>query len=409
MNKQNTTGQVEEEGHQLPPRRSPLGRDEQQPSSAASAPEGVASRAAHERVTAEEFADALAALETREQALRDTVPIGEALQQLGITGATPEEVWAQVRAQREQPALRQQSQEHERERRPRQGRRRRRAAAAALGAAALIAGGLLSLVGRHQTREAFVESPAPVTAPVPANATAAGALRTLAEVPDERFVECTPETLVRLLRAGPSAAMTPPVSSDAPGASQAAAALAASEVIVRELGAHPRNGWLLIKHGGRVYVRGYTAAMSPGAMAALGKIRIYSGRLDNTGAGGLAYLEPITLRVGSFRFEGRDPRPASPASSFRTCTPTSTPGRSPSFKTRQEGPARRQASRPAGSRRGLSRLRLPPGVHPPEACRRIRSALSRGGEWRRREDMSDEFERCLTDLQRRMLETARGS
>jgi hypothetical protein len=98
--------------------------------------------------------------------------------------------------------------------------------------------------------------------------------------------------------------MTPPVSSDAPGASQAAAALAASEVIVRELGAHPRNGWLLIKHGGRVYVRGYTAAMSPGAMAALGKIRIYSGRLDNTGAGGLAYLEPITLRVGSFRFEG---------------------------------------------------------------------------------------------------------
>jgi hypothetical protein len=223
----------------------------------------------------------------RDHVLQDTVSIGEAVQQLGVTAATPEEIWAQVRAQREHRAR---GREIRSPRRSGRGRRRsvlssgRRSLAAAAVAAALTGAGWWGLAGRREMPIAR-ELPAPETAPAPAPA-AAGTLRTLAEIPDGQFVECAHEVLERLLKGGRRAD--------------------ASKLIVRDLRAARADGsWLLVKHGGTVYVHGYMAPMSPGAMAALGTIRIYSGRLDDRRAGGLAYLEPITLRVrGGFSVHG---------------------------------------------------------------------------------------------------------
>jgi hypothetical protein len=113
-------------------------------------------------------------------------------------------------------------------------------------------------------------------------------LRTWAEVGEGEVVEAKPAVLRRLLRGEP----------------QGSPAL-----VVRDPGAHPRaDAWLLVKHGGAAYLRGYTAPASARVLSQ-GTVRLYSFPFDDTGAGGLAYLKPLTLRVGSFAAEdiGSDP------------------------------------------------------------------------------------------------------
>jgi hypothetical protein len=236
--------------------------------------------AAQARVTAQEFAQAMAALESRNPTTTsdtDTLPIGEALQQLGLA-ARAEDVLAEVSTQREQRARREQ------ERRSR-GRQNRALAWSAAGAATLLGLGALALVPHTAPPPAHIEVPA-VATPVSSTPypTSQSTLRTLDEIPDGRMVRARPQIVHLLLKGKPQ---------NSPA------------LIVSDGEATPSDGsWQLIKHGGAVYVHGYMAAMSPRVLSSVGQVRIYNSPLDNTQIGGMAYLKPVTLRVGNFAYHG---------------------------------------------------------------------------------------------------------
>lgn len=195
--------------------------------------------AAQVRVTPEELAAAVARLEARKAGTDGRIAIGEAVRELSLD-ATSEEVLAEVQAgrQAQTPAPLQKKQ-----------RRGLRFVASAALIGLLVGGSNLLFVSRSVTPGPATISPAinlSPTAPQPASITApndllvrdaSGKIVLLSEVPDNQPVYAT-------LTATDTSAQWTNVSSDSSSAAQ----------------------WILIKHGGRVYLRGWIADMSDAAL-----------------------------------------------------------------------------------------------------------------------------------------------
>jgi len=189
--------------------------------------------AAQVRVTPEELATAVSRIEARkdtDQRRADgTIPIGEAVQQLGLA-VTPEEVLAEVQAIRQEPM-------RTKKRRPLPARR----LVLALGLGGVLLGlGLgensLSQMRSHQAAKSAGVSTA---APVPSNAPKPISLD------PNLLVSTASDKLVRLSEVGDNQ----PVGCNYSGGSFL-----------------PSSGgltfWTLIKHDGRVFVRGWIPRMS---------------------------------------------------------------------------------------------------------------------------------------------------
>jgi len=194
--------------------------------------EAAAPPAAQVRVTPQELAAAIARLEARQGENEGTIPLGDAVQELGLN-ATPEELLREIEAGR----ARQQ------ERPPRtRGARLLRIGMSGLAAGALLLGGLFAV------RTAPAPPPPVVTVTAPAVPQAApigvpdtllvrqrdGKMVLLAEVPDGQPVLC-------LLEATENGARL--------------ADFTAANV-----------HWTLVKHGGRAYLRGWIGDMSDTAL-----------------------------------------------------------------------------------------------------------------------------------------------
>jgi len=200
-------------------------------------PDILSQPAAQVRVTPEELATAVSRIEARkdtDQRRADgTIPIGEAVQQLGL-GVTPEEVLAEVRAARAQRATQ------------RKGPSPRQRLGLMLG----VGIGLVGLVGWWSVPRVDPNQVPPHVAlsvpqtvlrrlPLDPNLLVGdktGKLVMLSEVGDEQPVRCG-------YFAGGLRQYTP-------GGTGVT--------------------WILIKHGGRVYIRGWMLKMSPKALAANG-------------------------------------------------------------------------------------------------------------------------------------------
>ncbi len=229
------------------------------------------------RVTPEELARALASLEARkDQSAREaagTISIGEAVQQLGFD-ATSDEIWAEVQAQRQHQA------QVVGTRLPRKTRRR-----LWLG----VGVGLIGIVGMGFVTEARDAAPySTVEAPTVqyvAPTAPQTVIKTPAEVPNNGTFYCDAATAQVLLR-HPSAAARVLVTQGRP-----------------DTGALTDASWTFTKHDGRLYVHGYMAPRSAGAMR-LGHIPIYNEDLDATGAGGANNSQAVTLPVGGFHLDG---------------------------------------------------------------------------------------------------------
>lgn len=195
-------------------------------------PEMPLQPAAQVRVTPQELAEALARLEARQGEREGTIPLGDAVQELGLS-ATPEELLREVEAGRA---------------RHQASRPRTRLAKAGRTAAAALACGLLLLVGLFAFRS---EAPAPsvavaVSAPVtPSAAPITTPPNLLVRQPDHKMVLLS------------EVADGQPVFCD----------LAATDTGAKLADFAPGDGhWTLIKHGGKVYVRGWIGDMSDAAL-----------------------------------------------------------------------------------------------------------------------------------------------
>ena len=228
------------------------------------------STASQTRVTPEELAQALAAIETRKQAevsrLAGTIPISQAVSELNLD-STPEEILAEVQAQREQiqreqaeqqaqaGQQRQAAQQADRQFVAPQARRRGRWArlVAPLFFVWLLAhNGLLPHFGTHSTH---------IAAPI---------LRSLAQVPDGKEVYADDAALVQISEGKPQAQIT--VSENATG-----------------------NRWTMVKIGAHVYLRGYIAS-TDSLQPLRGKaLNVYND--DNSGEMEGERTSNITLRV----------------------------------------------------------------------------------------------------------------
>lgn len=222
-------------------------------------PQSSPQSAAQIRVTPEELAVALARLEARREGETDgTISIGEAVSELGVT-ATPEAIWAEVQAARVQQAT-------ARTKRP--THRQRLALLSAMGL------GLIGLIGWWSTPHAADDQATPAVAlpapqPVPARISfqsdllvgdAHGKLVMLSEVGDNHPVRC---------RYGDGSFQQFIPGDNAPQ-------------------------WQLIKHDGKVYVRGRTLPMSPKVFSSYGA--------DVTAvANDPGFSIPITLPVSGFK------------------------------------------------------------------------------------------------------------
>ena len=194
--------------------------------------------AAQVRVTPEELATALSRIEARKDAgqrqVDGTIPIGEAMQQLGVD-ATPEEVLAEVQAIRQEPM-------RAKMRRPSVAER----LVLSLGLGGILLGLGLGGNSLSQMRSHQVAEPASVStaAPVPSNAPkpisldpnlivkdASGKLVMLSEVGDNQPVQCT---------------------FDNQGTTFSQYSFDNAQAL-----------WTLIKHDGKVYVRGRVLKLSP--------------------------------------------------------------------------------------------------------------------------------------------------
>lgn len=203
-------------------------------------PETPLQTAAQVRVTPEELASALSRLEARKDAGQrhadGTIPIGEAVQQLGIE-TTPEEVLAEVQAGRQKVTLRKQ--------RLPLGQR----LVLALGLSGVLLGlaldgnALVQMRSRQWTPPASVGS-VPHSILLSPNllvSDSSGKLVDFSTVKDDRPVQCN---LVESYNQVRSYQWTS--SSD------------------------PQNTWTLIKHGGHVYVRGWIGNISPDVLETSG-------------------------------------------------------------------------------------------------------------------------------------------
>lgn len=225
--------------------------------------------AAEVRVGAKELADAVAALQARkEEAARrveGTIPIQEAIDELHLD-ATPEEILAEVRAQRGARANGQ--------------HRLRRRLAPLLGVGVVLIGWAI-----HEARTGPAEPPgttatiavtSPTITPLPAVPltiapdarlqvqTASGpSLWTLAEIPDDRPFRAR----LRDDRSGFDSFLISP------------------------------GDWTLVKHNGRLYVRGWIDAMSPRALEQTA-VEI---RNNGTYVAGQQKVIHVTLALDNFR------------------------------------------------------------------------------------------------------------
>ncbi len=209
--------------------------------------------AAQVRVTPEELAAAVTALQIRKEGQPGTIAIGDAVEELGAD-VTPEEVLAEVLARRTKP----------------KSMRDFRALACAFACVALFAG-VESVVASHHHIASKI-----------ASATAAGFVQpdTFNEVGDEQQVYVDPYGLSQILEKVPQ-----------------------SQVRVSLTVVEP--SWGLIKHGDKVYVQSYVSSQSRSQLKQ-SHVALYSSPPDGyimpTGNGQLSYTV-ATLPVNGMRFE----------------------------------------------------------------------------------------------------------
>lgn len=155
--------------------------------------------AAHVRVTPEELTAAVAALEARRQGIPDTLAIGDAVTELSLTN-TPEDILREVQARRER----------EQKQRRRTAIKRKWAASLSLSLFCLLGFGLYSAVGSGFSDDTHPEwGPLiPSTTPFAMEARVLAldpaspkhTITTLAEAPDGKTVDCSPDALNALAR-----------------------------------------------------------------------------------------------------------------------------------------------------------------------------------------------------------------
>lgn len=194
--------------------------------------ESAAPPAAQVRVTPQELAAAIARLEVRQGENEGTIPLGDAVQELGLS-ATPEEILREIEAGRAQYKAN-----------PPQTRFQKAsgAAVAAAAAALLLLGGLFAFHSGETTPQA----PAAVSAPNTPQAAVIG-------IPTNLLVR-QPDHKMALL-------------SEVPDGQPVLCELAATETGAKLADFAPAaSHWTVIKHGGKVYVRGWIGDMSDTAL-----------------------------------------------------------------------------------------------------------------------------------------------
>jgi hypothetical protein len=241
------------------------------------APHAAAS-AAETRVTPQELADALTAIEARrterDRQIEGTIPIGEAVRQLGLEIA-PDEILEEVRAQRTRQAAVEEAQTL----RAAQPKARPRPW---LWLVALVFAPFFLYSLRSGTRV----PPSPAATPVLSSSQQSailvvdeigerGVLRTLAEIGDGRPVRCGWTDAVSLLTGGEASSYGYMEGQEQSG---------------------PKR-WRIIKHGGRIYLRGWLALPMSEAALQTGAVTLYSAPSSKEAT-------PITLPVETSRYQG---------------------------------------------------------------------------------------------------------
>ena len=224
------------------------------------------SQAAQVRVTPQELAAALAHLEARQGGLEGTIPLGDAVQELGLN-TTPEELLREIEAGRAR------QQENQPRTRPPLSER---LALTVVSALALVTfGGML----------AFLRTvpPSPATATLTAAAPQAAPIG----VPDTLLVQRRDHKMV-LLSEVPDGQ---PVFCDLAGAETGA-----TPAHFADFSPGPRH-WTLVKHGGQVYVRGWVSDMSDTALRSTVVAVQPTIGYGNTGMRPV----PVTLPLSSFQ------------------------------------------------------------------------------------------------------------
>ena len=231
------------------------------------------------RVTPDELSQALAAIETRNQAeasrLAGTIPIDQAVSELHLD-LTSDEIWAEVQAQRAK-ALAAQREQEEQERATQQARMAKRAArqeqAAQQRAVVPRTGGRRRWLGlftpllvgwvlvHNGVIPHFWIHSTHITAPI---------LRPLAQIPDGKEVYADDAALVQVSEGKPQAQIT--VSENAAD-----------------------NRWAMVKIGSHVYLRGYIASTDSLQPLQGRALNVYND--DNSGELNGKRTTNITLRV----------------------------------------------------------------------------------------------------------------
>ncbi|MGI4791899.1 MAG: hypothetical protein ACRYFS_24005 [Janthinobacterium lividum] len=212
--------------------------------------------AAKVRVTPEELAAAITRIEARKDAsqrnLEGTVAIGEVVQQLGLD-ATPDELLAEVQAGRQ----------HTKPEKKRASTARK--IVTSLGLAGIIFGSTISILRLHDgsdmRQQASSMTPIPITAdPSLTVGDASGKILMLTEVGDNQPVRCAFDNQSSTLQ---------DYSPNSPAV------------------------WRLVKHDGKVYVRGWMVNASPKVMAENG--------IDIANENNPGFNIPVTLPLDSFK------------------------------------------------------------------------------------------------------------
>jgi len=228
--------------------------------------------AAQARVTPEELARALAAIEARKERddrkTANTIPVGEALRELGFSAA-PEDVLAEVMAQRAVNAAKN-----------KQWTIPQRIAGVMLALAAGI-GSLLSMTYFFPVRGTVYSG----TATQNFNQPPQTVVKTLAEIPDDELFYCDDASAQKLIeqKAGPPSKVL------------------VTEGTPRSYGT-PNTQWTFSKGANTIYLNGYTALRSSAAMS-LGHVPIFPIAVNDSGEGGLNYNTLISLPIGRFKLE----------------------------------------------------------------------------------------------------------
>ncbi len=226
-----------------------------------SAPTEQAASPAQIRVTPEELAKALAAVEARrEQSSREaagTIPIGEAVQQLGFD-VTPEEIWAEVQAGRV-------AHDAASKRRPRA--RRRAARILGTGTVLCLLLGTYSFQSFNHWHELGEQSARQKVGALAASQITVPASTTLVTpVAPSANLTVDPDTLIEV-KAGQG--RIEKTLSEIPNGQAFICSLSDNGTEFQPAGAY-NSRWTLIKHKGKTYLRGWIPRMSARAMQVAG-------------------------------------------------------------------------------------------------------------------------------------------